>query len=287
MKSALSKKHILDGDPGIKLQHAFAEQIAKESFKQLYNCLDTTNKRIVDSSMEKHAGAWLRAIPTEPKLSIPSDKMIIALRLFLGIPLQKNVKECPICRKRIDDFNVHMLICSTKKSLMQRHDAVKQCVKDLCTAAELHVDVEASPFGKRDSNGKKDQRRPDLIIHNLTRRGSSLAVDVSIANPFSQVGGSNPRPLAAALSREVDKINKYAADCSRLNLAFHPLVMDAYGGIPPNTVHYVLNPLINRVKNFVSPNWAAPTAKAYWYQRLSVTLWTFNAYKVKPQSGIF
>ena len=70
-------------------------------------------------------------------------------------------------------------------------------------------------------------------------------------------------------------------------MPFHPLVMDAYGGIPPSTVQYVLNPLINRVKNFVSPNWAAPTAKAYWYQRLSVTLWTFNAYKVKPQSGIY
>ena len=170
------------------------------------------------------------------------------------------MKECPICRKRIDDFNVHMLICSTKKSLMQCHDAIKHCVKELCNAAELHVDVEASPFGKRDNNGKKDQRRPDLIIHNLTRRGSSLAIDISIANPFSQVGGSNPRPLAAvALSREMDKINKYAADCSKLNLAFHPLVMDAYGGIPPNTVQYVLNPLINRVKNFVPPNWAAPT----------------------------
>ena len=46
--------------------------------------------------MEKHAGAWLKAIPTEPKLSIPSGKMVvIALRLFLGIPLQKDVKECP------------------------------------------------------------------------------------------------------------------------------------------------------------------------------------------------
>ena len=99
--------------------------------------------------------------------------------------------------------------------------------------------------------------------------------------------GSNPRPLAAALSRETDKINKYAADCSKLNLAFHPLVMDAYGGIPPNTVQYVLSPLINMVKNFVPPNWAAPTAKAYWYQRLSVTLWTFSAYMVKPQPGIY
>ena len=70
--------------------------------------------------MVKHAGdAWLKAIPSEPKLSIPSDKMVIGLRLFLGIPLQKDVKECPICRKKkIDDFKVHMLICSTKKSLM-------------------------------------------------------------------------------------------------------------------------------------------------------------------------
>ena len=81
----------------------------------------------------------------------------------MGIPFQKEVKECPVCNKRIDDFNVHMLLCSTKKVLMQRHDAIKHCVNDLCTAAAagLHVDVEASPFGKRESSDKKkDQRRP-------------------------------------------------------------------------------------------------------------------------------
>ena len=96
--------HILDGDPGLKLQHTLAEQVASESFKQLYNSLDSTNKRIMDSSsIEKHAGGtWLKAIPTEPKLSIPSDKMVITLRLFLGIPLQKDVKECPISRKKED-----------------------------------------------------------------------------------------------------------------------------------------------------------------------------------------
>ena len=52
--------------------------------------------------MEKHAGAWLKVIPTEPKISIPSDKMVKALRLFLGITLQKDIKECPICRKKED-----------------------------------------------------------------------------------------------------------------------------------------------------------------------------------------
>ena len=121
----------------------------------------------------------------------------------------------------------------------------------------------------------------------MGREALVLAVVISIANHSPRMGGANPKPLAAALSREVEKVNKYAADSRELNLNFHPLVLDAYGGIPPSTVHHVLNPLINRVKNFVSLNWAAPSAKAYWYQRLSVTLWTFNAYKVKPQSGIY
>mgnify|MGYP004571413945 CR=1 FL=1 len=148
--STLKDAHPLDGDPGLKLQLTLAEQVASEFLKQLYNSLDSTNKRTVDSSMEKHAGAWLKAIPTEPKLSIPSDKTVIVLRLLLGIPLQKDVKECPICRKKAGDFNVHMLICSTKKSFMQQcHDAVKHCVKELCNAAELHVDVEASPFWEK------------------------------------------------------------------------------------------------------------------------------------------
>ena len=67
MKSALSKMHILDGDPGLKLQHTLAEQVVSESFKQLISSLNTINKRIVNFSMEKHAGAWLKAIQAKPK----------------------------------------------------------------------------------------------------------------------------------------------------------------------------------------------------------------------------
>ena len=38
---------------------------------------------------KKHAGGWLKAIPTDPKFSIPSDKMVTALKLFLGIHCRK------------------------------------------------------------------------------------------------------------------------------------------------------------------------------------------------------
>lgn len=34
------------------------------------------------------------------------------------------------------------------------------------------------------------------------------------------------------------------------------------------------------IKNYEPVDWAAPTAKAYWLQRLSDALWTANAYKI-------
>ena len=164
-------------------------------------------------------------------------------------------------------------------------------MKDLCNAAELHEDVEASPFlGKRDTNGKKNQRYSDLIIHNLSRRrGSSLVIDVSIASSFSQVGGSNHRPLAAAaLNRETDKTNKYTADCSKLNLAFHPCDDGCLWW--DSTQHSTVcsqSPHPQGQELCTSKQGCTHTAKAYWYKRFSVTLWTFNAYKIKPQPGIY
>ena len=47
-------------------------------------------------------------------------------------------------------------------------------------------------FDREITVARKDQRHPDLITHNLTRRGSSLAIDISIANPFSQVVVQTP-----------------------------------------------------------------------------------------------
>ena len=152
------------------------------------------------------------------------------------------------------------------------------------------MDVEASPLGRRESHlTRKTRGSPDIIIYNHGKRGSGMAVDISIANPFSKVGDANPKSLtAAALSREVDKMNKYAADCNRLNLNFHPLVLDAYGGIPPSTVHHVLNPLINRVKNLCVTQLGSTISQVLLAsEALCVTLLTFNAYKVKPQSGIY
>ena len=155
--------HTLDSDSSLKLQHTLTQQPSEQRFKALYDKLDPpSSKRIVDSAMEKHAGcAWLKAIPTVPELSIPSDKTaVIVLRGYsCGNPLKKEVKECPTCNKRIDDFNVHMLLCSTKKALMQCHDAIKHCVKDLCVQQDCMWMLKPLLLG-RESSDNKDQRQP-------------------------------------------------------------------------------------------------------------------------------
>ena len=86
MDAALSPRcTFFDSDISLKLQHTLTQQLSEQRFKALYDNLDPLSRRIVDSAMEKHAGsAWLKAIPTVPEHSIPSDKMVvIALRHFL------------------------------------------------------------------------------------------------------------------------------------------------------------------------------------------------------------
>ena len=64
---------------------------------------------------------------------------------------------------------------------------MKHHVKELFNAAELHVDVEPSPFGKNESCKNDHQRHPDLIIHNQKEEAPVLQLVFKIANPFSQV----------------------------------------------------------------------------------------------------
>ena len=52
----LSKMHILDSDPSLKLQHTLTQQLSEQRLKALYDKLDPPSRRIVDSAMEKHAG---------------------------------------------------------------------------------------------------------------------------------------------------------------------------------------------------------------------------------------
>lgn len=297
LSEAFKSLNSLSDGPLEKLQHSLVVRSNSKLFNESYQSLSPANKRIVDSTLNTHAGGWLTAIPSTPELTIHRAEMRLAVKLFLGLPVKASSRTCPHCSvtcENSETFTQHCLICSVKKPLMHRHELIKHCVSDLCKAAGRYADVEPSIFGYKNASksgskpqsdsplsvpGKKDQKRVDLLIHNFGSKGSDLAIDVSIANPFA-TSIKNPAPLSAAMAREKRKISKYASDCSKLKIPFHPFVLDAYGGFPAGSYHLVFMRLVRMIQSYEPVNWAAPTAKIYWLQRLSVALWTANAYKV-------
>ena len=277
-------KHVdLLKDPNVKLQHLLTETQDVKRFKDVYNHLDPVNKRIVESTSLKSAGAWLTAIPSTPDLSMSSDNMKIAVKTFLNIPLihPKGTPQCYHCHETIQNFAEHSLRCNARKPAMDRHSDIAKCLVRLCKACSLSCIVEPSIFGRNPENGKRNQSRPDILIHEFGSDKSSLAVDVSVANPFIKSSAQAPDPMAAAIARERQKYAKYKDLCKSVKVNFTPFVMDAYGGIPSESRKGCLKPLIDKVETFVPPNWAAPNAKTYWLQSLTIALWNGNARKVK------
>ena len=53
---ALSKMHILDSDPSLKLQHTLTQQLSEQRFKALYDRLDPSTQQ--EDSRLCHGEAW-------------------------------------------------------------------------------------------------------------------------------------------------------------------------------------------------------------------------------------
>lgn len=284
--AALAHEELLNSDPTLRLQHLLVEQTNSARFKKAVKSLSNLQKTIINSTHDTHANGWLSAYPTVPELRIQPDKMVIALRLFLNIPFYEDVYSCNSCGAKIDDYNQHALICNASSGNSHRHTEIVNCVKSLCNAADLSWQLEVNPFELHKIFDAKDFRRVDVVAFAHGPHRKDVGYDISVTNPFIKSAEGNPCPLAAAKIRENEKIKKYGESCEKNNMEFHPLVFDAYGGIPSRTLNQAIRPLIWKVKEYVPVNWAAPTAETYWLQRFSVALWTANAYKVKFRSGI-
>lgn len=95
----------------------------------MYESLSRYGKIIVNSITNTNISGWLEAIPTTPELSIRGSTMVVALRLFLGIPFFKVVNLCFYCGKTFEDYNQHTPICGTEKAITHRHNALK-CIRE-------------------------------------------------------------------------------------------------------------------------------------------------------------
>jgi hypothetical protein len=79
-----------------------------------------------------------------------------------------------------------------------------------------------------------DGRRPDILVSSW--RGRPVAFDLTVVSPLCQ---SHLTVAAADNSSLLDsvastKLTKYARDLAAANIDFVPLVLDAFGSLPPD-----------------------------------------------------
>ena len=78
---------------------------------------------------------------------------------------------------------------------------------------------------------------------------------------------------------EARKRKKYMEKCKNASLIFCPFTIKSYSATTDVATNYILDPLIQGIKDFTPINWTARTAKSFWYQRLSLNPVGFKCQK--------
>ena len=251
-----------------KLQSMLAAEARKAHAEDTRKNLTQTSKAICASADAKHVKGWLLAIPSTPELTITNKLMLIALALFLRIPLFPADTPCTSCPgETLDAPNTHILRHPTKNGNYHRHQAIVNVLLNACRRA--HIPVSAEPKGFF----KDNRRRPDLLVARTGPNKADILMDVSIAS--TEISES---ALQAAHARERVKKNKYMKDLSQ-GTTFTPFVIKSYGGMSDTAISLIKR-IIQEIKDHVPPNFNASSPKALMYQELSVALWRENAWKV-------
>ena len=264
-----------------KLQKIFAHDLKKTLIDEFLVSSKSPdhNIAIVRSTLDSPiASQFLNTIPTERGLSLFPTQMRTAVRLLIGAPIDLGIKNC-ICGQSMDSQASHALSCKRGGGMIMRHDMLKRFFEKMCKAACISTYMEPRQFFP------DDNKKPDLVLYHQGPQGRDIAIDFSLLNPTSPGAVKKAMKDGQKLleGREQLKFQRYEVECKKLGHIFLPSVFSVYGGTTQRNVRLVIDPIIRKIskKYFVSPNWAAPDKRTYWYQRLSIALWNSVTTNIK------
>ena len=210
--------------------------IDSECFNTLASSSNLLNKARILCCAAPHAGAWIRALPfLRNRLS--NLEWSISMKRWLGIPVFEKEHVCVACNKEaMDIFGNHAIVCSTKGDRIKRHNAIRDCFFDFCSAAAWGP-VKEKPFLLPGSC----ERPADILIPNYSA-GKDLAVDFAVTCPLQSAY------LHEAANTSLYACNKYAEDiklakfqnCVQLEgLDYLPFVFESFGGLSMDTESFI------------------------------------------------
>jgi len=240
-------------------------------FERLFSSLNIRHRaRLTALSHSSGASSgWLKAIPqVSLALAIPGPEFMVALRLWLGIPLFPLSPLCS-CLTSIDQFGDHLLECSHGPMRIRRHDALVDIV---CHAlSQSHPGVL-----KEQRVSCDDHSRPGDVYHPDFQFGRPAYFDVSVRSTTqsSYISSSSCCAGVAAAAGEVAKDLKHQDLVEEAGCDFVPLVVETFGVWSPfalRTLHIIAD------RTTARSGVSTKLARKHFLQQLSVSLWTSNA----------
>ena len=245
-------------------EHFYSEVLLQQSIRDRARLL-----ALSDSS--GLACAWLQVIPClQIGLAIPPAEFVVALRLWLGIPVFSNTDSplC-VCGQMIDHFGDHLMGCGHGPLCIRQHNALSDLI--YYTPLEDNSDV-----CKEQKVSGESAAKPGDIFHLDFCNGHPIYFNVSVRSTLHSgvLSHSAITPGFAALRGEMEKDAKHKALVEAAGGEFLPLVVDNFGIWTPSSVE------ILRSIARISTVWNGLSIGKAFHQlveRLSVQLYHCNA----------
>ena len=259
-----------------KSQSSLASVVNGERLEQFLHSCNARERVRVQSLCGFGAMAMFYAIPSCPELQVLPRFMPIIIAFVLGSPFPLQQPPTCICKRGtvLDDDGVHLMSCAANGRI-QTHNDVQLVLAELAREAS-HSVTETHNLAYVHPNSAS---KPDLNIHTRLRHGRDNYVDVTLPYPLSQSHMSkNSEPLAAAASAAAAKVEKHGAAVAEFNGRFWPFAVEAFGSFGVEA-RELFDKLVDEIprEEFVAPNWAALSPRAYWKQAFSVALYAGHA----------
>ena len=215
--------------------------------------------------------AWLQVLPApQLGLAIPPAEFVVALRLWLGIPVFSRADSFSCsCHQLVDRFGDHLIGCGHGPLRVRRHNA-------LCDIIYYALLEDNSEVRREQGVSGESSSRPGDVFHPDFHNGHPTYFDISVRSSVHSgvITHSAVSPGFAALRGEMEKDARHRGLVEAAGGVFFPLVVDNFGVWTPSSIEVLRSVArTSTVRNGLSVS----TSFRHLVERLCVQLYRYNA----------
>ena len=252
-------------------QHHLQDSLDRRAFTMCKALSSLRDQARLNSITSSPAGAWLRAIPNPNLgLAMPQHEFIVAIRMWLGIPLFPPPPHSLLCTcgQTIDHFGDHLMGCGHGPLRIMRHNALRDTI--------WHALLQDNNNAVREQHCGEGNSRPGDVYHPDFQQGKPAYFDISVRSSLQPqyLNRAAHQAGAAGEAGEAEKDTRHAQQVEEAGGLFFPLVVESLGLWTPSSLR-----VIKQIASKASSLGHIPRAQAisHLLQQLSMRLWSYNA----------